>query len=529
MRLHSLELTAFGSFRDAHRVDFDALAESGLFLIVGATGAGKSTLLDAVTFGLYGDVAGDRGRRGLRSDHAPAGVEPRITLEVTIRGRRLRITRKPEWNRPKLRGEGTVTQNASVLLQEHTPGGDLTTLATRMDEAGHLITGLLGMSREQFCQVALLPQNAFARFLQAGSDERQEVLERLFEAGVYTSAESWLAGHRTELGRHRDQAHQAVIAVAGRIAEVAGVAGVAASEGPDGTDGSGDGGTDPDRWSTWAAELHDRATAGRTQAAAAVTRTAAWLAERQDAVDRARRLAERQRRHADYQRRAADLDQAAAGHTARTTELDAARRAARVVPLLGAVRRHTGAHARAGSALGLALAAAARAGLVPADTTPSDLDTGALTRAERARRDEAGRLDALRGDADRLADLATRTDQLDTEIGKLRAEEAGTVAELAGFPAAERLLAAELLAARTRAAGVSAATDALAAADELCRAVAERDSLTVALGTAEDALRTAVGQAQDRREQWLAVREARLSGMAAELAGLLTGGAACPV
>ncbi|WP_155948077.1 AAA family ATPase, partial [Rhodococcus aetherivorans] len=41
MRLHQLEITAFGPFADTVRVDFDELGADGLFLLHGRTGAGK--------------------------------------------------------------------------------------------------------------------------------------------------------------------------------------------------------------------------------------------------------------------------------------------------------------------------------------------------------------------------------------------------------------------------------------------------------------------------------------------------------
>ena len=79
MRLHRLEVTAFGPFAETATVDFDALCAAGLFLLSGATGAGKTSVLDAVCFALYGEVPGDRNdAKRLRSDqadpeHRPAG------------------------------------------------------------------------------------------------------------------------------------------------------------------------------------------------------------------------------------------------------------------------------------------------------------------------------------------------------------------------------------------------------------------------------------------------------------------------
>ncbi len=87
MRLHHLDITAFGPFAETVSIDFDELSGAGLFLLTGPTGAGKTSILDAVCFGLYGDVPGERNAaKRLRSDHAAAGVEPRVTLEATLAG-----------------------------------------------------------------------------------------------------------------------------------------------------------------------------------------------------------------------------------------------------------------------------------------------------------------------------------------------------------------------------------------------------------------------------------------------------------
>jgi len=119
MRPHWLRVTAFGAFGGTVEVSFDDLASSGLFLLHGETGAGKTTLLDAIGFALYGRVPGERGKaRRLRSDHAAPGTSTEVQLEATIGGRRMRITRKPEQERPKLRGTGTTTEQAKVLLEE---------------------------------------------------------------------------------------------------------------------------------------------------------------------------------------------------------------------------------------------------------------------------------------------------------------------------------------------------------------------------------------------------------------------------
>ena len=207
MLLHSLEITAFGPFAETVTVDFDQLSAAGLFLLSGQTGAGKTSVLDAVCFALYGDVPGDRSSaKRFRCDTAPAVLAPRVVLEATLGGRRFRLTRSPAWQRPKKRGSGHTTEQAHVLLEEHVDTAWVA-LSNRMDEAGHLVTGLVGMTMPQFCQVAMLPQGRFQTFLRARSEERHRLLQQLFSTQRFEDMERWLREHARELHR-RSQARR---------------------------------------------------------------------------------------------------------------------------------------------------------------------------------------------------------------------------------------------------------------------------------------------------------------------------------
>ncbi len=200
MRLHRLAITAFGPFAGSEVVDLDALASSGLFLIHGPTGAGKSSILDAICFALYAAVPGARAggaRASLRSDHAPEGAVPEVTVEFTAAGRRLRVCRSPEFSRPKKRGAGVTTVPAKVVLDELV-GADWKNRGTRNDEVALVLRGILGMGLEQFIKVVLLPQGDFAAFLRANPEERRSVLEKLFDTQRFTDVEAWLAERRRQ-------------------------------------------------------------------------------------------------------------------------------------------------------------------------------------------------------------------------------------------------------------------------------------------------------------------------------------------
>src|SRR5256885_13493185 len=123
MRLHTLQLQAVGPYATQQRIGFGRLAASGLFLLEGPTGAGKSTILDAVTFALYGGLAGEEsGEDRLRSHFAGPAAEPSVMLEFSLHGARYRVTRVPEHRRPKKRGEGFTTEASRVHLERQEAG-----------------------------------------------------------------------------------------------------------------------------------------------------------------------------------------------------------------------------------------------------------------------------------------------------------------------------------------------------------------------------------------------------------------------
>jgi exonuclease SbcC len=505
MRLHRLSITAFGPFPDTVEVDFDALSDAGLFLLTGPTGGGKSSVLDAICFALYGQVPGDRAAaKRLRCDQAPPGRTPEVVLECTLAGRRFRVVRSPAWQRPRKRGAGTTTQQASVTLTELV-GDEWVHHTSRLDEAGDLLGGLLGMGLSQFTQVALLPQGRFQAFLRATSEERHKLLQRLFHAHRFEQVERWLRDHRLATGRESERLQQALSHLLHRVAETS------ATTIPDEPDPVG-----------WATEVAAEAAAARHRAAAELeTAAEAAGAAAQEAVT-ARTLADQQTRYAAAAAAWAELTGAETDHQHRVATLAAARRAAAVRPLhelATAARQDATAAARASHDQVAALAG----------DLPGRVEPGPLPRWEQQARERATALTA--------ADARRR--ELDEEDRALADESATLVRLRDRLVALERSraeLPEELAAARAaREAAAAAGADLGAARHDLGVARGRQEaaglltSLEAELAGARDDLRLAIDRSQELTRRWLEIQEQRLSGLAAELAVTLAVGASCPV
>ncbi len=516
MRIHRLDITAFGPFAGEVSIDLDELSDAGLFLLTGATGAGKTSILDAVCFALYGAVPGDRQlAKRLRSDQAAPGVAPAVRMELTVQGRRFRIRRSPAWQRAKKRGTGLTTEQPRVLVEERVDGGWLP-LASRLDEAGHLVSGLLGMTMTQFCQVQLLPQGRFQEFLRAESDDRRRLLQRLFRTSRFEDVERWLREHRRELRRRSSHHHDGVAALVSRLSEVA-AAPLPHSWDLTALEAS------VEELQPWATNLHARAeeAAEYDDARAAAAEGAAAAATR--ALDAGRALADQRRRLAQARRERTALADEIPVHRSRVARLDAARRAVAVLPTCDVA-------ARAADDLDEVeqRAADTRARLLELDPTVDpafdDLarhardatERAARVRAVQPRAAERERLDGLVAGArrevaaidDELAEVAARLGQLPAELTRSRAAEQ------------EARRAADSLEGARNEAAVGGRR--LAAAQRLVTLLASR-------ADADVHHRNAVDEAQQCREEWLTVQEQRISGMAAEIAGALAVGGCCPV
>ena len=509
MRLHRLEVAAFGPYVRREVVDFDVLGADGLFLLHGDTGAGKTTLLDAIAFALFGVVPGARGEvKRLRCEQAEPDDVTEVVLELTVQGYRLRIVRNPEYQRPKRRGEGMTTQQAKASLTwvGQVPGDQSPEGVTRIDEVARTVERLLGMTHEQFFQVVLLPQGEFARFLRAETAEREKLLERLFGTSRFGDIERWFSELRTERHRELETQTQVVRDWVSRFAQVA------KDEAPE------------EEQSAWVERVRGESTA--LVAAAEVTereaRKAGEVAEA--ALQERREAAERVRRVRAAHGKLAELVESAGQRDLWAAEIADAKRAAGVVEEAARLDRLAGqleAARRREASRESELAAVGHAS--------SGESVVALRNEAGVLREEAGALAGLVAEA-----AQQQRDRLrQRELVKAASVAAGQVTvlgeKLATVPEQVRRLREQLDAAIEAEGKLDGVRARAAELDVALRNADEIPGAEQAVAKADAALRDAIDQHQSARQLRLDLRERRLNGMAAELAAELTEGSVCPV
>lgn len=198
MKPITLEMHAFGPYGDRAMVDFEPLADVGLFVVSGPTGAGKSTIFDAICFGLYGSLSGARaGHNDVRSHYAEPHAKSTVILVFDAESQRWRVTRQPAQTVQKQRGSGTTLQPATAVL-ERWNGTDWEPDTTKVRDVTARCRELVGLSLEQFERVVLLPQGKFAEVLNAKTSERSELLRTLFGSEVFDRAADILAEQAKE-------------------------------------------------------------------------------------------------------------------------------------------------------------------------------------------------------------------------------------------------------------------------------------------------------------------------------------------
>ncbi|WP_394216463.1 AAA family ATPase [Brachybacterium vulturis] len=539
MKLHHLHLTGIGPFAGTVQIDLAALGASGMFLLEGPTGSGKSTILDAIVYALYGQVAGSvsSGDR-IRSQFAPPTEASVVDLVFETASGIYRVRRRPEFHRPKLRGTGTTKEQAkAVLWRIGSPqliqdviadtaggGGGVEAIATRIDEVGREIQRAVGLTREQFTQTVLLPQNEFARFLRAGTGERQAVLQRVFGTETYAAVEKQLEEMRKQARREVDAAQQTLGTALARFTEAA-----ALQEEPVGVLEEHAAALRLDPLAALAEEHLAAVTARAEEAGGAAEQ--AGIAEQ--AARTAAESATTARKRIDRRR---ELDALAERLSTQKPALETARTALQrdetARPVVEVLRRRDAATAKAATAVeALAQLASTTA---PQQRTVVDLleEEDAATQLVAAADDATAAAGTLQDLVELEAALPARTQKLTERREQLTAAMpalAVLTEQLEARPARRTAEVTARDAARKDALALGDARLALRTAEERQQAAAAAAAQQKQVETAREQVAATLRTAQERAAREAELRRRRFAGIAAELAVDLEAGEACPV
>ena len=201
MKPIQLTMQAFGSYGKKTVIDFTK-PDQNLFLITGDTGSGKTTIFDAIVFTLYGEASSVVNRKNgaeLQSQFAATSVEPFVELvfEEQVEGQPALYTvrRVPKHVRPLKRGTGTKEESGSVSLIMP----DETEYPSK--ETDKKLEEIVGLTKNQFMQVAMIAQGEFMALLRAKSDDKKVIFRKLFNTELYQNIVDELAKRRKDKDR----------------------------------------------------------------------------------------------------------------------------------------------------------------------------------------------------------------------------------------------------------------------------------------------------------------------------------------
>lgn len=192
-----LTITAFGPYKNSEVIDFDELQGNRLFVVSGNTGSGKTTIFDGICFALYGSASGEdrNDSKLLRSDFAEDDVHTSVELEFELRGRSYRILR--QLAHVKQGNKGATGERYEFF--ERVNGKEVPAVDRQMvSEINKKVEELIGLTQAQFRQIVMLPQGEFRKLLTSQTEDKEEILRRIFKTEPYNLI-SELLKHRKRI------------------------------------------------------------------------------------------------------------------------------------------------------------------------------------------------------------------------------------------------------------------------------------------------------------------------------------------
>lgn len=207
MKPLKLKMTAFGPYKDTETIDFAELAGNQLFVISGSTGSGKTTIFDAICYALYGAASGsDRNDpRILRSDFADEAAHTAVELTFEVK----EVVYKVYRQMGHIKGNNKTATGDRCEIFAIDRGQEKPCVDRQIvSEVNRKVEDVLGLTRSQFCQIVMLPQGEFRKLLTSETDNKEEILRKIFKTEPYKMAVDRLKRKRDVVkGVHDQQAH----------------------------------------------------------------------------------------------------------------------------------------------------------------------------------------------------------------------------------------------------------------------------------------------------------------------------------
>lgn len=201
MKPLKLKMQAFGSYGEETLIDFEKVNQN-LFLITGDTGAGKTTIFDAVVFALYGEASSSANKKEgvvLQSQYVDFAKEPFVELTFSEGNNAdseiYTVRRVPRHLKPITRGAGKggqreITGSVSLIM----PDG----MEYPSKEADSKLREIVGLTKSQFMQIAMIAQGEFMDLLRAKSDDKKVIFRKLFNTEMYQDIVTELGNRKRE-------------------------------------------------------------------------------------------------------------------------------------------------------------------------------------------------------------------------------------------------------------------------------------------------------------------------------------------
>lgn len=159
-------------------IDFSALED--FFLISGETGAGKTFIFDSIIHSIYGEPKKelyDQRDKSLVSINKPDDEIPSIEFTFGIGKATYRVFRTLSYKKSTKKTKENPTAKLEILDEK---SGNYKQIENDVASVNESLEKLIGLNRDEFTKIVILPQGEFQAFLKKTPTEKKDFLIKFF-------------------------------------------------------------------------------------------------------------------------------------------------------------------------------------------------------------------------------------------------------------------------------------------------------------------------------------------------------------